>query len=572
MASDSIDGVDGGEAILQALRDLGVDVVVSSPGSEWGPVWEALSRQRERGAAGPKYLNCAHELLAVDVALGYTAMTGRMQAVLLHAGVGLLQGGMGLYGARFAELPLLVMSGESTSFGERPGFDPGPQWYHNHNATGALATYVQPIVKWAHRVGDAGHLYDSVLRAGEIACATPPGPAYLDVPLETMVEPWRRPARARAAPPPPRLRPVQADLERAAGALLAADDPLIISGSAGRTADGYDALVELAETLSLPVVEAASSDVGSFPTDHPLHQGFDVHERLAGADVVLVVRSRAPWYPPGRGPERARVVVVDEQPLRLHMARQDLGAHAYLGGDVPTTLRLLAGELRAAVAADPRVAARVSERRAALAAVAADARERRRRAAIDARGGQGVHPAALASALAEILPDASILVDETTVHLRHNRRYWPIRGPQSYHALRAGLGQGLGFALGAKLARPDRPVVALVGDGAFLYNPTLPCLGLSRDANLPILIVVYDNRGYRAMRDSQLLFHPEGAARRGEALGEPLCAYDYERTAGLFGGAGFRVETPEALASALRDALAALAAGRTAIVSVRVTE
>ena len=74
---------DGGEAILQAFRNLGVDYILSSPGSEWSPVWEAMSRQTLAGAPGPSFIDCWHETLAVDMALGYTGYTGRMQAVLL---------------------------------------------------------------------------------------------------------------------------------------------------------------------------------------------------------------------------------------------------------------------------------------------------------------------------------------------------------------------------------------------------------------------------------------------------------------------------------------------------------
>ena len=130
--------MDGGEAILQALRDLGVDYIFSSPGSDWGSVWEALARQKVGNIPGPAYLSCGHETLAVDLAAGYTSMTGRMQAVLLHAGVGLMQGAMGIHGCKLSEIPLVIMSGESTTFGDLEGFSPGAQWYTNHNAMGGL--------------------------------------------------------------------------------------------------------------------------------------------------------------------------------------------------------------------------------------------------------------------------------------------------------------------------------------------------------------------------------------------------------------------------------------------------
>src|SRR3954449_3588338 len=109
---------DGGEAILAAFRSLKVDYVISSPGPEWPSFWEALARQKKAATPGPIYLDCGHETIAVSMATGYTRVTGRMQAVLRHAGAGLLQGCMAVAGARAMETPMLVMSGESTGYGE----------------------------------------------------------------------------------------------------------------------------------------------------------------------------------------------------------------------------------------------------------------------------------------------------------------------------------------------------------------------------------------------------------------------------------------------------------------------
>ena len=154
--------MDGGEAILQACRDLGADYIISSPGSDWGAVWEALVRQESAGHPGPRYLSCGHETLAVNIAMGYTVMTGRMQVVLLHAGVGLLQGAVAIHGARVNDLPLLVMSGESSTYGDDPGFDPGPQWYANHNAMGGLPRAIDAVVKWAQQAGSSANVYEMV--------------------------------------------------------------------------------------------------------------------------------------------------------------------------------------------------------------------------------------------------------------------------------------------------------------------------------------------------------------------------------------------------------------------------
>ncbi len=128
--------MDGGEAILEAFRKLKIDYIMSSPGSEWSPVWEALVRQQVGNRAGPTYVDCWHETLAVNMATGYTLITGRPQAVLVHAGVGLLQAGMGVHGAMQSEVPMIVMSGESTTVGEDPNVDIEQQWYGGLSVAG----------------------------------------------------------------------------------------------------------------------------------------------------------------------------------------------------------------------------------------------------------------------------------------------------------------------------------------------------------------------------------------------------------------------------------------------------
>src|ERR1700732_3581918 len=121
--------LDGGEAILEAFRKLKIDYIMSSPGSEWSPVWEALARQKLENKPGPAFIESWHETLAVNMATGYTLIIGRPQAALLHAGVGMLQGSMGVHGALQNEVPMVVMSGESQSLGENPDLDIEQQWY-----------------------------------------------------------------------------------------------------------------------------------------------------------------------------------------------------------------------------------------------------------------------------------------------------------------------------------------------------------------------------------------------------------------------------------------------------------
>lgn len=174
----------GGEAILEAFRNLGIDYIISSPGSEWAPVWDALARQKVNATAGPTYINCWHETLAVDMALGYTRVTGKLQAVLLHAGVGLLQGSVGIHSAYQGEVPVLICSGEARSYGENPELDPQGQWYRNLSVVGGPNTFVAPFVKWSGQATSPYTLYEQLVRAGEMAQRVPKGPTFLDIPKQ----------------------------------------------------------------------------------------------------------------------------------------------------------------------------------------------------------------------------------------------------------------------------------------------------------------------------------------------------------------------------------------------------
>ncbi|MDA0787635.1 MAG: thiamine pyrophosphate-binding protein, partial [Proteobacteria bacterium] len=188
---------DGGDAVLQAFRSLGIDYVMSSPGSEWGPVWEAMAQQKLSNEPGPTYLTCAHETLAVDLAIGYTSITGRMQAVMLHAGVGLLQGALGVEGALRGAIPMVILSGESLSFGEDPEFNPGFQWQALLNQVGSNPRLLEPLVKWSQQAGSVSTVHQQIVSAGELAQRTPRAPVYMSVPIEVMTQPWTPPDALR---------------------------------------------------------------------------------------------------------------------------------------------------------------------------------------------------------------------------------------------------------------------------------------------------------------------------------------------------------------------------------------
>lgn len=559
---------DGGDAILEAFRNLGIDYIISSPGSEWAPVWEALARQKINETPGPTYINCWHETLAVDMALGYTRVTGRMQAVLLHAGVGLLQGGVGIHGAWLGEAPMLVCSGEAISYGENPELDPQGQWYRNLSVVGGPNRFVEPFTKWSGQATSPHTLYEQLVRAGEMAQRVPKGPAFLDVPIETMIHPWAAPEKIRPVPAAPKTRPADADLERLAARIASSQRPLIIAEGSGQEVAGFDALVKLADLMAIPVIESAST-YANFPKSHPLYLGANPEPLMHQADLVLLLGSRSPWYPPNAGPAKATVIALGENPLKGQMAYQNLLADGYVEGDLTLTLQLLTAALESSGAGGGRYAAKIAERRDYWTGEHNRQEESRRAAEAAARSRQPIDPVGLCAAVSEAMPDNAVFVEEVTSHRGQVMRHVQWDKPQSYFHPNGGLGQGLGLALGVKLAMPERPVVALMGDGGFLYNPVTQSFGVAGEANLPFLTVIFNNGNYEAMRRNHRHYYPEGDAARSDLWhGVHIPGPDYAQLVAPFGGYGVRVTEPERLVPALQDALAAVQEGRIALVDV----
>lgn len=561
---------DGGEALLEAFRALGVEHVFCSSGSEWAPVWEAFTRQTVEGRKGPAYHDLMHETLAVDMAIGYALVTGRMQAVLLHAVPGLLQGACGLHGALLSEVPVLVLSSEANSYGERPGLDPGSQWYRNLSIVGGPHSVVDRIAKWSCQVPGIETLHEFVKRAGEIARRVPAGPVYLNVPVEVLLQPWSPPDRPHPVAPPGRRMPPEEEIRALVAAIRAARAPIIVTESIGRRSGGLAALLRFAETFGLPVYESQATVSCNFPRSHPLFQGSAVEAQRGKADLVLLVCARAPWYPPSQGFPGARVIVIDEVPQRPYMVYQVLQADAYLEGDVPATLQAAAA--MAAASGLPGDADPLAVRQASAAEGHRRLVEGWARLEAEAAGEEGISPIHLAACLRKALPAGSMILDETITHGRIVRDHVRPEDEGSYSYVQGGLGQGLGVALGAKLAAPDRFVVLTVGDGSFLYNPIVQALSASRQMGLPVLTVVFNNRQYLSMKMNHLRFYPDGqSVEHGLFHGVDLSGQpDLATVARACGVEGLRIADPAGLPGAIEDAIAHVRSGRSCVLDVHV--
>jgi acetolactate synthase I/II/III large subunit len=563
-------GADGGDALVSAFNAVGADYLFCSSGSEWAPVWESLARHHRDGLPCPRYLDLTHETVAVGMATGYGLVKRRPQGVLLHAAPGLLQGSMAVHGALLAGVPMVVSSSESTTYGDGPGQDPGGQWYRNLSIVGGPHGVAQPFTKWSNEAASVHTLPTMITRAAELAWRAPAGPAYLNIPLEILLEDWDG-RDAKTIVPPGSTHSSPEEVDPVAQMIREAVNPVIVTETAGREAGGFEALVAFAEAWDIPVVEPDSAVCGNFPRTNPLHAGSDIGPWMDEADLILLVNCRAPFYPPSRRPSKAGIVVIDEVPQRPHVVYQVLFADRYLEGSVANTLRQLTK--RAKDRDEAAIAVRRTAQEERHAAEQAAIAEAEAEAKASARS-EGIDPVVVAATLRTLLEGRDgIVVDETITHSRVVKRHVRTDAPDSYFYVQGGLGQGIAVALGVKLAAQERPVVLTIGDGAFAYNPVIPSYDASKAYELPLLIVVFNNRVYKSMNLNHRRFYPEGAAAEtGEWLGTDL--HRLPRLAAFAEPFGMHTETvdlPDALAPALERALKAVSEGTTAVVDVLVT-
>jgi acetolactate synthase I/II/III large subunit len=557
--------MNGAAVFVDILNGHGIDRVFCSPGSEWPPVWEEFARRRSTNEKSPEYLNVRHEETAIAMASGFAKATGRLPAVLIHTTPGTLNAGLGLRAALHEEIPMLVCAGESIDFGELPGFDPGGQWVRYLADRGGPARFVENCVKWSFGVNSRAILGSTIHRACQIAMAPPRGPVFLSLPFEFLFAEAAGPIPRSFPSPTPAAASQQCD--EAARLLALSKRALIITDTAGRETGAVAKLVELAELIGAPVVESTRQMYFNFPRDHYLHGGFDPAPYLADADLVFLVGAVAPWHPPSAGPKAgAKVVTLDVNPLRTDLPYWGYEIDLSLAGGIEVSLAAIVEKIKAL----PRVA-----KAGRVETLKTQNKERRAEWGVQAAAAKTsapIDPHWFCSVLNRVLPDNAIVVEETITHRMPIVRMLERLAPGRYFGAESGgLGLGMGMALGLKCVNPDKPVIALIGDGSFNYNPVLAALGFSQEYKRPIVTVIMNNGGYLSMKRGITSLYPDGwAARSGTFFGyaiEP--SPRYAALAAAFGGDGETVEDPAEIEPALRRAFETEKTGKSYIIDVR---
>ena len=548
----------GAEAFLEQVRSLGtVRYLFANTGTDHGPIIEALAKTAKEDPADIQPIVVPHEMAAVSMAHGYYNVTQKPQMVLVHTLPGTANALGGILNAQSSNVPLFLVAGRTPiTEGElRGGKSQHIHWRQESRDQGAI---MREFVKWDYELRTNQNIATVVRRAFNIAMSEPRGPVYLTLPREWLCEPLESTMRlANAAGPATKMQADQAALAQAADLLIAAENPLIVTKYLGRNPEAVAQLVELADLLSLPVVQV--HNYMNFPTDHPLYLGSQTARRAEKADVIFLVDVDVPWEQGGRDFLRpdARIIHLERDPLFTSIPIWGFSADLAVTGCSEIALPVLNSIIKARLEAGAVSRTRLDGRRKKI-EDEHDAMMRELAGSIDkVKNEKPINPLWVSKCIGDLMDEKTIIINEAVTSrvaevLRLNRPGSLFSTPLAGH-----LGWGLGAAVGTKLGAPDATVIAAEGDGAYMFCAPTACHFTAQKYRIPFLTVVYNNQAWNASINAARGLYPQGIAQKTHNF--PGCDLSpsphFELTAQACGAHAVRIEEPGELPEALKRAL-----------------
>jgi len=508
----------GGEATVSGLVAHGIDTVFGLPGAQIYGLFDAFHQ------AQLKVIGARHEQACGYMAYGYARSSGKVGVFSVVPGPGVLNAGAALLTAFGSNEPVLCLTGQvpMAFLGKGRG--------HLHEMPDQLAT-LKTFVKWADRVEYPAGAPTAVSRAFQEMLSGRRGPAALEMPWDVFTQRAETGA-AKMFDPFPAPEP-DADLIKNAAELVAASKtPMIFVGSWAIHA--RDEILELAELIDAPVV-AFRSGRGIVSNTHELGLTMAAAYRLwphtdlmigIGTRLELPTMTRWPYRPDG-----LKCVRIDIDPAEMRRYPPDAA--------VISDAQAGATELLAAVR--KRGYKKSSGRRAAI----------REASAAALKQIQEIQPQmAYLNILREVLPANAIVTDELSQVGFASWYGFPIYEPRTFitSGYQGTLGSGFPTALGAKVAHPDRTVVAITGDGGFMF--AVQELATAVQFNIAVIVLVFNNNAYGNVRRDQREHFD------GRVVAADLVNPDFVKLAESFGLSAVRVTSPEGFRPALERALA----------------
>ena len=536
----------------------GLEYIFGNPGTSETPLMDALQDFPQL-----KYIQALQEGTAVGMADGYARATGRPAFANIHIAGGLANGISALYNAYRGGTPLVLTAGNSDS----------RMFMQDPVLSGDLVEMTKQYTKWSAEVLHASDIPGAVRRAFKEAKTPPTGPVFLSFPWNTMDESADLDIAA-SSPTYSRTRPDTDAVARASQILAQAENPMIVVGDRVAQSGAVAQMVQVAELLGAKVHAASYSEV-NFPTSHGLYAGLlnlnnpNTRQEFTGADVVLAVGANVfnsfLYVPEPFLEANTKLIHLDSDLGQVEkIYPTEVGIYSDPGAGLEDLADALGQDMSAAAkeAAAIRYATWAQEKRRS--------EEQYKKDLASDWDRRPMPVERMMHELAQASPPDTIVADEAITSQPALMSAFTFDDPGSFYGIRGGaLGWAMPGALGVKLANPDRPVLAVVGDGSSLY--TVQALWTASLYNIPVVYAICNNRSYRILKvnmDIYLRRMLNDQQRQSEYVGmEFTNPLDLAAIAHGMGVSGERVEDPAALGPALRRAYDS---GKPAVIDVSI--
>ena len=569
----------GSDYMVDCLKHVGFDYITCMPGSTFRGLQESITNYG--GNSKPELLSCTHEEISAAMAHGYAKMAHKPMAIIVHNTVGLQHASMGIYNAYADRVPMLILVGNIADGSTRR---PGVEWFHTATDVAAI---VRGYIKYDANPQSLQSFGEEIMKATSLSLTPVQEPTLVMVDADLA----EMPNDAKQLPLP-KFVPVRAPvadpaaLADVAKMLVGAQTPVIVADRVARTPAGMALLVQLAETLQIPVV-----DIGNrmnFPTNHHLYAAFD-RPMIAQADVILGLEVGDFFSVVGDVPDfpvRQTVMKIKPNAATIHINSMYLqGQGNYqdqqryfnptmpIAGDTEASLPYLIEAINRAITSE-----RKAQNTARAARFSAAWTKRRQDTIAFAGYGWDASPIALSRMYAEVhnqvKGDPFSIVGQTSQQGSWPQRLWDL--DQVYHynggSGASGVGYNMPAAVGAALAVRDqgRYAINFQGDGDMMVQPG--SLWTAAHHKIPLLTIMHNNRAWH-----QEVMHLQRMANRRERQPEHATVgtlinnpnIDYAKMAESFGVHGEGpISNPDQLGPAIARALKVVKSGMPALVDV----
>jgi benzoylformate decarboxylase len=532
------------KAIVEILRREGVEYCFGIPGATEILFMDALER-----AADIRYILGLHEVVCAGMAEGYSRASGKVGFMNLHTAPGVAAALPMLYNAQAGGVPLVVTAGQNdTRLLQRD-----PHLSGDSVGMGKICT------KWSTEIVHAEDIPVVLQRAFKLAMQPPTGPVLISVPQNVLGQQFDFEYRANTVVYP-RLRPDKAALQVAQKIIREAKNPMLLIESGVARCDALEEVVRFAELSSVRVYQAWMSDV-NFPVNHPQYLGdFDPSTPAAKdlfKDVDVVVGVGCSLFAQGFFnsdrilPRDARIIHLDENPWEIG---KNIPADCGIQADIKAALTELNEMLDRGMSQEEREAGR--RRTKEIAAEKGTLNDRLRIQLENEKDRRPMAVSRLMTEIRDVMPPEAVIVDECWSSSQMLRKVVARTQPKTFFRSRKGgsIGWGLPGALGVKLGSPDRPVIAVSGDGSAAWS--MQSFWTAAHYRIPVTFVIMNNATYRQVklvRKAVLGDYPLDERHLGMEIDGPVI--DFTALARSMGVKGEVVSDPDDLRRALKAAV-----------------